>query len=101
MHVIGKDNPGVDAEGCASARPANGVVQFINLLHQQIRTTVKQVHGEEVGHAWNAGAPVVRHGGNMPELLKRRKRSAFPPYACSTRHCIGLGRRGWLFKLKS
>ncbi len=68
MHVIGKDDPGVDVEGCPNARPANRDAQYIDLLHQQIRTTVEQVDGEEVCSARNAVAAVVWHGENVPEL---------------------------------
>ena len=60
MHVIGacdqEGRPRVDVEGCPNARPANCVAQYIDLLHQQIRTTVEQVDGEEVRSARNAVA---------------------------------------------
>jgi hypothetical protein len=41
MHM-GKDNPGVGVESCAGARPANGVAQYLDLSHQQIRATASR-----------------------------------------------------------
>jgi hypothetical protein len=31
MHMIGEDNPGVDAEGRTGAHPANRVAQYVDL----------------------------------------------------------------------
>jgi len=39
--MIGKDDPGVIVEGCASAHPANRVELYVDLSDQQIRTAVE------------------------------------------------------------
>jgi hypothetical protein len=77
MHVIGKDNPGVDAKGCAGAHPANRVAQYLDLRHEQIRTTVEQVHRKEESSARNPIAAIIRHAESMPELSERRNALRF------------------------
>ena len=77
MHMIGEDNPGIDAEGCTGAHPANRVAQYVDLHHQQIRTGVAQVHCKEEGSARNPIAAIIQHTGNMPELSERRKAVRF------------------------
>jgi hypothetical protein len=77
MHMIGEDNPGVDAEGRAGAHPANRVAQHVDLRHQQIRTGVAQVHCKEEGSARNPIAAIIRDTGNMPEVSERRKALRF------------------------
>jgi hypothetical protein len=69
MHMIGKDNPGVDAEGRTGAHPANRIAQ--------IRRAVAQVHCKEEGSARNPIAAIIRHTGSMPELSERRKALRF------------------------
>jgi hypothetical protein len=59
MHMIGEDNPGVDAEGRAGAHPANRVAQYVDLRHQQIRTGIAQVHCKEEGSARNPIAAII------------------------------------------
>jgi hypothetical protein len=44
MHVIGKDNPGVDAKRRTAACLPNRVPQCLDLCHQQVGTAVEQVH---------------------------------------------------------
>src|SRR6266481_6120433 len=70
--MIGKNDPGVDAEGCAGAHPANCVTQYVDPPRQQIRTAVEQVHRKEEGSARNPIAAIIRHAGSMPELSIRR-----------------------------
>ncbi len=77
MHVIGEDNPGVDAEGRAGADPAYRVAQYVDLRHQQIETGVVEVHCKEEGSARNPIAAIIRHTGIMPELSKRPKALRF------------------------
>lgn len=45
VHVVGQDDPGVDAEGCAGAHPSNGLAQDVDLHHQEMRVAVTKVHG--------------------------------------------------------
>jgi len=59
--VAGKDDPGVDMEWRTGARLPNRVAQSIDLRHQQVRPSVKQVHCEEGGSSWNSIAAIVRH----------------------------------------
>jgi len=68
MEMIGKDDPGVDAEGPLGAHSANDIAQSVNPRDQQIRAAVEQVHGKEEGSARNPIAAIVRHATNMPEL---------------------------------
>jgi hypothetical protein len=75
--MIGKDDPGVDAEGCAGAHSANRVAQYIDLRHQQIRMAVEQVHREEEGSTRNPIAAIIRHAGSMPQLWERRNALRF------------------------
>jgi hypothetical protein len=82
MHMIGEDNPSVDAEGRAGAHPANPVAQYVDLRHQQIRTGIAQVHCKEEGSARNPIAAIIRHTGSMPELSERRNA---PPRGSSPR----------------
>src|SRR5438105_3519233 len=77
MHMIGEDNPGIDAEGCTGAHPANRVAQYVDLRHQQIRTGVAQVYGKEEGSARNPIAAIIRHAVSMPELSERRNALRF------------------------
>ena len=82
MHMIRKDNPGVDAEGRAGAHPANRVAHYVDLRHQQIRTGVAQVHCKKEGPARNPIAAIIRHTGSAPELSEGRKA---PPRGSSPR----------------
>jgi hypothetical protein len=75
--MIGKDDPGVDAEGCAGAHPANRVAQYVDLRHQQIRIAVEQVHRKEEGSARNPIAAIIWHARNMPELAEGRNALRF------------------------
>ena len=77
MHMIGKDDPGVEAEGCAGAHPANRVAQEVDLRDQQVRTAVEQVHRKEEGSARNPIAAIIRHARNMPEQSVRRNALRF------------------------
>ena len=77
MHMIGKDDPGVDMEGCAGAHPANRVAQEVDLRDQQVRTAVEQVHRREEGSARNPIAAIIWHAGSMPELFRRRNALRF------------------------
>ena len=77
--MIGKDDPGVDAEGCAGAHPANRVAQYVDLRHQQIRSAVEQVHGEEEGSTRNLIAAIIQYVGNMPELSEWRNAPRVAP----------------------
>src|SRR5437868_15275876 len=77
MHMIGEDNPSVDAKGRTGAHPANRVAQSVVLRHQQIRTGVAQVHCKEKGSARNPIAAIIRHTGSMPELSERRNALRF------------------------
>jgi hypothetical protein len=49
VHVVGKDDPGVDVEGSAGAHLSNRVAQRVDPRHQQIRLAVEQVDREEKG----------------------------------------------------
>jgi hypothetical protein len=66
VHMIGEDNPGVDAEGRTGAQPANRVAQCVDLRHQQIRTGVAQVHCKKEGSARNPIAAMIQNTGSMP-----------------------------------
>ena len=77
VHVVGKDDPGVDMEWRAGARLPNRLAQSINSRHQQVRPSVKQIHCEEEGSSWNPIAAVVRHERSMPGLAERRNALRF------------------------
>lgn len=68
MHVIGKDDPGVDVKGVAGAHPANRISQQIDAPDQQVRAAVEEVHREEEGSTGDPIAAIIRHGEIMPEL---------------------------------
>jgi hypothetical protein len=68
MEMIGKDNPGVDAEGPLGAHATNDIAQSVDPGDQQIRAAVKQVHGKEEGSARNLITAIVWHAMDMPEL---------------------------------
>ena len=72
MHMVGEDNPGIDAEGRTGAHPANRVAQYVDLRHQQIRTGVAQLHCKEEGSARNPIAAIIWHARNLPELAEGR-----------------------------
>ena len=80
MHVIGQHNPGVDTQGCAGARPASRVAQYVDLRHQQVRTAVTQVHRKEEGSARHPVAAILRRGRSMPRTFgKAECASLFRP----------------------
>jgi hypothetical protein len=77
MHVVGKYDPGIDAEGCPQARPADCLTQHIDMPHQQVGAAVEQVHRKEEGSARNPIAAIFRHEPNMPDLGDRRNALRF------------------------
>ena len=77
VHVVRKDDPGVDVEGSAHAHLPNRVPQRVDLRGQQVRTTVEQINREEERSTRNPIATIIRHDGNMPRLKKGGMRYAF------------------------
>lgn len=73
VHVVGKHDPGVDLKGCAGADPSNRIPQHVDLPHQQIRPTLKQVHREEECSTWNPIATIFRHDRTMRGFGEGRK----------------------------
>ena len=77
--MVGKDDPGVDAEGRAEPHLPNSVPQCLNLRHQQVSATVEQVDREEEHSTRNPIAAIVRHareyalekGGMRPRFSLR------------------------------
>jgi hypothetical protein len=61
VHMVGKDDPGVDAEGRVAPHLPNSVPLCLNLRHQQVRATVEQVDREEERSTRNPIAAIVRH----------------------------------------
>jgi hypothetical protein len=47
MHMIGEDNPGVDAAGRTGAHPANRVAQYVDFASPTDPNGVAQVHCKE------------------------------------------------------
>jgi hypothetical protein len=80
--MIGKDDPGIDAEGCVGAHPGNRLEQDVSLRPQQIQPAVEQVYGKEEGSTRNPIAAMIRHARSNPSFGRGGIRSAFPPYAC-------------------
>ncbi len=96
MHVIGKDDPGVDMKRCSGAHLPNGVAQRVDARHQQVRPTVEQVHCKEERPTRNPIAPTIRHVGNMPDLGEWR--NALRCSALRLLKALGLSRRGTTVK---
>src|ERR1700738_4009291 len=82
--MVGKDDPGVDAEGRVAPHPPNSVPQCLNLRHQQARVTVEQVDSDEERSTRNPIAAIVRHAREYA-VENGGMRFASPPYACSAR----------------
>jgi hypothetical protein len=61
VQMVGKNDPGVDVEGCVAPHLPNSVPQCLNLRHQQVRATVEQVDREEEPSTRNPIAAIVRH----------------------------------------
>jgi hypothetical protein len=76
VHVVGRDNPGVDAERCAGAHLSNGLAQEVDLHHQEMRVAVTKVHREEEGSTRNPIAAIVEHARIM--LVIGSRRNALP-----------------------
>src|SRR5205814_2485789 len=76
MHMIGENNPGVDAEGRAGAHPTNRVAQC-RFASPTDPNGVAQVHCKDEGAARNPIAAIIRHTGSMPELSERRNALRF------------------------
>jgi hypothetical protein len=72
VHVVGQDDPGVDAERCAGTHLSNGLVQDVDLHHQEMRVAVTKVHGEEEGSTRNPITAIVRHPRIMLSIGSRR-----------------------------
>jgi hypothetical protein len=77
VHVVGKHDPGVDAEWCTGADLLNRIPQRVDLCHQQIRPAVQQVRSEEECPTWDLIATIIRHDGSMPGFGERRKALRF------------------------
>ena len=65
--MVGKDDPGTDAEGCVGTHPGNRLAQDVDLRQQQIRPAVEQIYGKESSPR-NPIAAIIRHTGSMFEL---------------------------------
>jgi hypothetical protein len=59
--MVGKDDPGVDAERRVAPHLPKSLPQHVNLRHQQGRATVEQVDREEERSTRNPIAAIVRH----------------------------------------
>jgi hypothetical protein len=82
VHVVGKDDPGVDMERCTGAHLPNRVAQCVDARHQQIRPTVKKVHGKEERSTRSPIAAIVRHVGSKLDLRYRRNALRFSALRC-------------------
>jgi hypothetical protein len=75
--VVGKHDPGVDAERRAYADLPNRLPQRLDLYHQQIRPAVQQVRSEEECPTWSPITTIIRHDGIMPGFGERRRALRF------------------------
>ena len=79
---LAKDDPGVDMKRCTGAHLPNRVAQRVDLRHQQVRPTVKQVHCKEEISTRNPIAAIVRHVGSKLDLRHRRNALRFSALRC-------------------
>jgi hypothetical protein len=77
VHVIGKDDPGIDMKRCTGTHLANRVAHRVDARHQQVRPTVKQVHCKEERSTRNPIAAIVHHVGSKLDLRYRRNALRF------------------------
>jgi len=72
VHMVGKDDPGIDMERRAGAHSPHRVAQFVDMRHQQVGAPVKQVHRKAERSTRIPIAAILRHARSMPGLGKRR-----------------------------
>jgi hypothetical protein len=65
MHVIRQDHPRVDAKRAFHPRLPHCLAQYIDMPHEQVRSSVGQRGGEEDQGTGPAGAKVARHPATL------------------------------------
>jgi hypothetical protein len=85
--MVGKDDPGVDAEGRVEPHLPKSVPQHVNLRHQQVRATGEQVDGEEERSTRNPIAAIVRHATEYASE-NGGMRSRFSTLRLLHRYCV-------------
>lgn len=64
VQVVGQHHPGVDVKGPLLAGQSYGFAQCVDVANQEVRASLQQIHGEEVGASGHAIPAIVRHLGS-------------------------------------
>jgi hypothetical protein len=72
VHVVGENSPGVDVEGRPEVHPADRLAQPLDMLDQQVGTSVEKVDRKEKGSARNPITAIFRHDLSMRDIGERR-----------------------------